>query len=268
MDLRRASSLIEPKKKSDSKYGAESVTPTQSRAGKPSGLPGAFLERLSKVMKIRDVAKVAAAIGVSRSALYKWLGGRSEPSLVKVAAFARVTNVRLSWLVEGEGPMSRDELPGYILPFSLRKPPPLAFEKGWLSDTFGPAWIERAPFEGGELPRPTVIGRLVQVQDDSMHPTLNRGDLLLCGIPPRGTNEMPANGIYLVRLLDSEPQSEHLDTEAERLVPRRVERLLEGKEVTAIIRCDNPAYPSEIRVSSKNKRAVIADMVFWRGTRI
>ena len=79
---------------------------------------------------------------------------------------------------------------------------------------------------------------------------------------------MPPNGIYLVRLHDSEPPSERADTEAERLVPRRVERLLEGKELTAIIRCDNPAYPSEIRVSRKNKRAEIADMVFWRGTRI
>ena len=56
------------------------------------------LARVNADMRQEDLA---AAIGVSRSAVTQWETGRTEPKASKMFAIARATNQPLDWFAEG-----------------------------------------------------------------------------------------------------------------------------------------------------------------------
>src|SRR5208282_5318332 len=65
----------------------------------------AFTQRLKEATKNRDIAELAAKIAVTPVTLYRWLNGKFDPSLPKLAELAEALNVNLAWLVTGTGPI-------------------------------------------------------------------------------------------------------------------------------------------------------------------
>ncbi len=248
---------------------------------KPSTAVPGFAERLQKALVGHEASEVAKKIGVSRSSFYKWLTGRFEPGLSKLAAFCTITNVSLDWLISGRGEIRPNELPGYVRPNYPLAPswPPLIFESRWLERNIGPKSLF-----------PLV---LIEVPDDAMEPTLRKGDLVLA----RDYEASRPNGLYLVARSRAEPGEQiipfrqadnlvgfELDLDhirpakpdedvtsqfvldskghlVQRFFPRRVEWSIKGP---AIVKCDNPAYSQVIEITDPIKQGIVVmKRVVW-----
>ena len=62
-----------------------------------------FRSRLTQVIQsFGSVVTLARAVGVSDNAIYKWLSGRGQPSVVNLVALARAARVSIEWLATGE----------------------------------------------------------------------------------------------------------------------------------------------------------------------
>jgi len=231
-----------------------------------------FAERFRKALMGMDINEVAQAVGVSRSSFYKWLSGKFEPGLAKLAALSSIANVNLDWLITGRGEMRPNGPPGYIKPSYPRDRPPLVFERKWLETNFGP-WAE------GWL-------SLFLVKDDSMEPTSRKGDMLLAVKVDQQIWREAKNGVYLIARTRAEPGEKILTGEGfrdadltkeihgtflfdaegklvDRLFARRVEFTAKP---SAIVKCDNPAYPGVIETSPQNRKGIIIwERVIWHG---
>ena len=211
----------------------------------------------------RDISETAKAVGASRASVYKWLGGKFEPSLAKLAALAAVANVDLDWLITGRGEPRPDALPGYIRPVCRMQPAPLAFESRWLLANLGPRDLEqwaaelRAVLLDEQNPHKLAPPFLLEVPDDSMEPTLKQGDMLLVPQLSDPFDVRRVNGIYAVQLRQR-GRPAHAG-----FVPRRIE----WSPGSAIVRCDNPAYPHiiEVRRDARVPDAVSLGRAVWRG---
>src|ERR1039457_120790 len=145
-----------------------------------------FAQRLKQATKNHDIGELASKIGVTPATLYRWLNAKFDPSLPKLAELAEAMNVSLAWLVTGRGPVDArhakrhallDEYGTTEFESAGQRPakPPLAFYEPWLFEMlYGPP---------GE---PTVFGAtdmkfplLMEMGEDSMEPTIAKGDLLL-----------------------------------------------------------------------------------------
>jgi len=269
--MRRSKPKARPQPKKAPRQAA-----TKSRDASPS-LEGGndFAVRLRTAFAGKDANEIARVVGVSKASFYKWLAGKFEPDLAKLVALGNIANVTLDWLVAGRGEIRPDDLPGYIKPQSPVQPEPLAFERQWLR------------LRVGAQERADVI--LAEVQDDSMEPALRRGDLLLA----LETGGEHANGIYICarkqaesgeKILLNRPSGEQPltvrepeegeDTSAmflvnskgylvNRLFARRIEWLADS---SAIVKCDNPAYPLEVKISPENDQGIlIVGRGVWHG---
>lgn len=68
-----------------------------------------FTERIKKIIEIAGNAdKLARMSGMSPRVIGKYLAGDSDPSREKLVALANATNVNISWLANGEGPMIKE----------------------------------------------------------------------------------------------------------------------------------------------------------------
>jgi transcriptional regulator with XRE-family HTH domain len=66
---------------------------------------GGFAARLRQVLRAHGSASaLAKAIGRSEGAVRKWLRGESEPNVTDLRALSEMTQIRIEWLVSGEGP--------------------------------------------------------------------------------------------------------------------------------------------------------------------
>ncbi len=193
--------------------------------------------RLRFVMPGGGEARVAKTAGIAPELLARYLAGKL-PTPAHFAALAKALNVLPAWLETGAEPMSP---PGAVRP------------KGTALPEFIPAARERAPGAdfGGEqpiyvaplTPRETglVLSRRVLaeagiagldelaamwVADDSMAPTLRRGDRIIIDTR-KVTGPLPA-GVYVFRA-------------GKQLLIRRVAKRMDGSLET---RADNPAQPS------------------------
>jgi phage repressor protein C with HTH and peptisase S24 domain len=196
---------------------------TPEPADEDAGAPAAFIQRLQKLVAERGASlTLAEAIGVPNNTLHSWLSG-SQPGRDKLLQVARATGVSISWLVAGEGEMRPNRPPGYQLPLwpEHRGPgasrrgelPPLAFSER--------LWNRVLELSHGETPA------LVEVEDDTMSPTLQPNDLALVQISMApmvsGIWYLVGIGFRRLQLLPGEP----------------------GKPAGAILSCDNPKYGSE-----------------------
>jgi phage repressor protein C with HTH and peptisase S24 domain len=240
----------------------------------------AFARRLKHAAKNHDIGELASKIGVTPTTLYRWLNAKFDPSLPKLAELAEALNVNLAWLVTGRGPIdARRALRHALLEeygitdfeSAGRRPakPPLAFYEPWLFELFfGPAH------------EPTVFGAtdmnfplLMEMGDDSMEPTIAKGDLLLVdrsfGLgsaqrqPAQNEGRSIHDGIHAFRS-DSLPGKSN-DSKTNHLIIRRTQYRLDGMMV---VRCDNPKYPEEVYPLRSQKLPVPAGRVVWRGSRI
>lgn len=240
----------------------------------PERIPD-FAERLRVALIGHEAARVAKEIGVARSSFYKWLAGRFEPSLAKLQVFSSITNVNLDWLITGRGEMRPGELLGYLKPnYPSGQFPPLAFERRWLEKNIpiGPGAEEiRTVIAPGKLHAEILLPVLIEVRDDAMEPTFRRGDLLLARRDVQPFRDR-TNGIYLIARIQPEPGEKAagpflLDSEGklvDRLFARRVEWTALG---SAIIKCDNAAYPLTVELPGDDDRPPlqIAGRVVWQG---
>ena len=207
----------------------------------------------------RDIASIAEEIGVSRTTIYNWMAGSNEPDLETLAKLAAVTGVNFSWLTSGQGSSVGDadskgrvrpNLPGFVF-VQLIKPAgkkewnfvgaPIAFEQDWLIElTNGHSFVAA-----------------IEAPDDTMEPTIKKGDLLLFKnfepVSHGGAGDV-GNGIYVIGLAKFD------------YAIRRVQwRPGIGRKV---ISSDNKAYPPETYPIESAEFPSICGPVIWRGGRL
>ena len=224
-----------------------------------------------------DIAQLAEKIEVTPATVYRWLSGKFDPSLPKLAQLAEIMQVSLAWLVTGTGPRDRRqalrhaELEHYAAPpfepaGANDEKPPLAFYEPWLFKLlYGPS-EDPTLFGATDMNQPLLI----EVRDDLMQPTVAQGDLVLIDRSfgmrqarlkrAQIERHSPYDGIYAFRSHsprgDTEKSSGHL-------VIRRVQFRLDG---TMLIRCDNPNYPEEAYSPKAPNRPVPLGVVIWRAS--
>jgi transcriptional regulator with XRE-family HTH domain len=207
--------------------------------------------RIRDALAEHRVPEVAKALGVSPSTVYDWCSGRFMPDVERLARLAELTHVSPVWLVVGLG--NKKDRPGLISGYYIPLPgnvsrSPLAFEDEWLAELKDQAGLE-----------PSEPLYVMMVPDESMSPTLRRGEFLLYRYHPRWeAGERGHNGIYVL----SVPRSTGRPTSRD--IVRRLQWSLDG---TLNIICDNEAYSSETQVwsSKPGKRPMIQGPAIWRG---
>jgi phage repressor protein C with HTH and peptisase S24 domain len=209
-----------------------------------------FRRRLRLIMQqFGSVADLARAVGVSDNAIYKWVSGRGQPSMISLVNLARAARVSIEWLATGQD-APKSEARGaesaeyvYLPRNSVRSSVGrgavqsrqivdyLAFKTEWLRRRFG---VD---------PKNLM---LVEAVSDSMSPTIDEGDLVLADLrDPRFRHD----GIYVLRASGE-------------LSIKRIQRRPDGK---LIIRNDNAAYEPAV-VASEN--ASIVGHVIWIAGRL
>lgn len=209
------------------------------------GSAAAFIERLQKLVAERGASlTLAGAIGVPNNTLHSWLSG-SQPGRDKLLQVARSTGVSISWLVAGEGEMRPSRPPrGYQLPLwpshagpgarQWGESPPLAFSER--------LWNRILELSHGAMPG------LIEVQDDTMMPTLQLNDLALVQFSETpmvsGIWFLAGIGFRRLQLLPGKP----------------------GEPAGAIISCDNPNYRSETQKLSARDliKLIQPGRLIWR----
>jgi phage repressor protein C with HTH and peptisase S24 domain len=197
-----------------------------------------FRRRLRLIMQqFGSVADLARAVGVSDNAIYKWVSGRGQPSMISLVNLARAARVSIEWLATGQeapkGDPQNTESSDYVyMPRnSVRSPVGrgtvqsrqivdyVALKTEWLSRRIG-------------IDPKSLI--LVEAVSDSMTPTIDEGDLVLVDLrDPRFRHD----GIYVLRAGGD-------------LSIKRIQRRPDGK---LIIRSDNTAYePTVVAADSIN----------------
>src|SRR5215472_2950035 len=145
-----------------------------------------FRRRLRLIMQqFGSVAELARAVGVSDNAIYKWVSGRGQPSMISLVNLARTARVSIEWLAtgqeDGKGNSPGVDSASYVhLPSgSIRTPggrgaiqsrqivDDLAFKGEWLRRRLG-------------LEPKSVM--LVEAVSDSMAPTIDVGDVAIVDV--------------------------------------------------------------------------------------
>lgn len=182
-----------------------------SASGKEAERDDLFISRLRELADgAGSVNALSKAAGVSQSGLQRYLNG-GEPSRKAVVAIAKAGGVSVEWLATGEG--ERDY-----------------GQAGEDADEF--AYVEQIAGKRGVIRRRHAVRRdwlaaqgldpsrlsVMETREDSMAPTVQPGDLLLCETythHPEGEIKMglapgelpPQDGIYLIRRGDKGPMS-------------------------------------------------------------
>ena len=235
----------------------------------------AFAQRLKQAAENQDLGELAARIGVTPATLYRWFGAQFDPSLPKLVEFATATTTSVAWLVTGKGPPDARRAERHALledyesvdfrsANSTGSKAPLAFHEPWLFELlFGSTADPKLVSATTTLSPPLLL----EVDEDSMEPTIAKGDLLLVdrsfGLSPNEPRQAqrearsPLDGVYAFqpRVGDS---NAHLRV-------RRIQYRLDG---TLVIRCDNPRYPEEAYRSNAPYAPRPFGRVVWRGGRI
>lgn len=206
-----------------------------------------FRRRLRLIMQqFGSVADLARAVGVSDNAIYKWVSGRGQPSMVSLVNLARAARVSVEWLATGREASTRDArdseageyvyLPrhsvraqaGRITMQSTQIVDHLALKSKWLSQRLGA--------EAKSL-------LLVEAVGDAMSPTIDEGDVVLVDLRELRYRH---DAIYALRA-------------GGEITIKRVQRHPDGK---LIVRSDNPKYePAVVAPDS----ITIIGRVIWVG---
>jgi phage repressor protein C with HTH and peptisase S24 domain len=209
-----------------------------------------FRRRLRLIMQqFGSVADLARAVGVSDNAIYKWVSGRGQPSMISLVNLARAARVSIEWLATGQdapkGEAQKADSGEYVyLPRnSVRNP----VGRGTVQShqivdylALRTEWLRRRI---GIDPKNLI---LVEAVSDAMTPTIDEGDLVLVDLrDPRFRHD----GVYVLR------------THGE-LAIKRIQRRPDGK---LIIRNDNTAYePAVVAADSIN----VVGHVIWIAGRL
>jgi phage repressor protein C with HTH and peptisase S24 domain len=236
----------------------------------------AFAERLKQAAKNRQIGELASKVGVAPATLYRWLNAQFDPSLPKLAELAEAMNVSLAWLVTGTGPIDARHARRHALLEEYGAPDfesaggkpgksPLAFYERWVFKLLYGSQEEPKVFGATDVNRPL----LMEVSDDSMEPTIAKGELLLIdrsfGVTPTVQHRPAAggrpvhDGIYAFRSGSLRGDG---NNPTGHLIIRRLQYRLDA---TMVIRCDNPRYPEEVYALKRRRPPVPVGRVIWRG---
>ena len=211
-----------------------------------------FRRRLRLIMQqFGSVADLARAVGVSDNAIYKWVSGRGQPSMMSLVNLSKAAGVSVEWLATGRGAPTKfkseihaSEAAG-IAPMtrhSLRATNGrLGLQNQQIVDyvSFQPEWLQRA------LNVDLRNMALVEVIGDSMSPTIDEGDLVLVDLREARFRH---DGVYVLRTGTD-------------LAVKRLQRQPDG---SLLIRSDNPAYePAAVRPDE----VALLGRVVWIGGR-
>ena len=212
----------------------------------------AFRSRLTQVIQsFGSVVALATAVGVSDNAIYKWLAGRGQPSVANLVALARAGRVSVEWLATGAETTQSTQaashavehgdfifMPRNRIRFSSGRDGILRSEQVVDSIAFRAEWVKRVLHtESRDL-------ILIEVDGDSMAPTVEDSDLILANLAePRFRQD----GIYLLRHDGG-------------LTVKRIQRRPDGK---LLVRSDNPKYEAIVAANVK-----IIGRVVWIGGRV
>lgn len=240
--------------------GRETIGNTPAFPGEFGAERDAFVLRLQCILRHWPSAdRLARTMGVSPSALRKWLKGEAEPSRERLIALADAAQVSIGWLAKGEGPEPafnggngtvrraravdehRDPMQQrFVLPprhggsadgRSTLRGECVAFNRDWI----------RADLKA----EPENL--IVEIASSkAMEPTICDGNLLLIDTTERALHQ---GGVYL------------LDIGGERLL-KRVQRKLDG---SVVLISDNPAYMPDILPVEAAKNVSAIGRVIWSG---
>jgi phage repressor protein C with HTH and peptisase S24 domain len=213
-----------------------------------------FRQRLRLIMQqFGSIADLALAVGVSDNAVYKWISGRGQPSMVSLVNLAKAAGVSVEWLATGRGPVANAkadvhsaseasefiQMPRHgIRNSSLR----LGIQSSQIVDhlSFRADWLQHRL---GTDPRSLA---LVEAIGDSMSPTVDDGDVVLVDLRETRFKD---DGIYVLRAGND-------------LSIKRIQRQPDG---SLTIRSDNAAYE---RLTVSPDMIALFGRVIWVGGRL
>jgi phage repressor protein C with HTH and peptisase S24 domain len=199
-----------------------------------------------------SVADLARAVGVSDNAIYKWVSGRGQPSMMSLVNLSKAAGVSVEWLATGRGAPTKTKGESHtteaadatLLPrHSLRTTNGrMAIQNSQVVDylSFQTEWLQRAL--GVDLRNMA----LVEVIGDSMSPTIDEGDLVLVDLREARFRH---DGVYVLRTGSD-------------LAVKRLQRQPDG---ALLIRSDNPAYESS---TVRPDEVALLGRVVWIGGRL
>jgi phage repressor protein C with HTH and peptisase S24 domain len=211
-----------------------------------------FRRRLRLIMQqFGSVADLARAVGVSDNAIYKWVSGRGQPSMMSLVNLSKAAGVSVEWLATGRGAPTRnrpevhagDSADGGVARTPLRPVSGrVAVQNQQIVDylSFRPDWLQRVL----NLDLNSIA--LVEVIGDSMSPTADEGDVVLIDL--RETR-FRHDGVYVLRTGND-------------LAVKRLQRQPDG---SILIRSDNPAYES---YAVQPEEASVLGRALWVGGRL
>jgi transcriptional regulator with XRE-family HTH domain len=207
----------------------------------------------ARIAKIADLVggkkNLASEIGISESQLYRYISGDSQPTVEPLAAIAKCGNVSLDWLVLGNGSTGLldgvNEVNGiysaskdFVTIAEFQDPNHKLSANTVAKPSFNRQWLLKAGLIPDQL-------RITCAGDDSMSPTIGKGDLLLVNITE---NEYKGDAIYLLRVSDGI------------LVAKRLQSTIDnGLHLIS----DNPAYQDQHISQEQSKSLHIAGKIVW-----
>ena len=213
-----------------------------------------FRRRLRLIMQqFGSVADLARAVGVSDNAIYKWVSGRGQPSMMSLVNLSKAAGVSVEWLATGRGAPTKSR-PDLRTAETVDPAAPSrqamravngrtgAIQNPQIVDylTFQPRWLGRTlNLDSSNL-------ALVEVIGDSMSPTIDEGDLVLVDLREARFRH---DGIYVMRI-------------GADFAVKRLQRQPDGD---LLIRSDNPSYDSAI---IKPDSVSLLGRVVWVGGRL
>jgi phage repressor protein C with HTH and peptisase S24 domain len=206
-----------------------------------------FRRRLRLIMQqFGSVADLARAVGVSDNAIYKWVSGRGQPSMVSLVNLARAARVSVEWLATGQEAGAKDTrdseageytyLPRHLVRAQAGR---VAMQSPQIVDYIAPKseWLMRRL---GAEPKNLI---LMEVVGDAMSPTIDEGDLALVDLREL---RYRYDGIYALR-------------SGGEIALKRLQRRPDGR---LTIHSDNPNYEPAIVTSES---ITVLGRVIWIG---
>jgi phage repressor protein C with HTH and peptisase S24 domain len=214
----------------------------------------AFRQRLRLIMQqFGSVADLAKAVGVSDNAIYKWVSGRGQPSMISLVNLGKAAGVSVEWLATGRGLPAKSKPAADIAPEraqSIILPRHGArstmdgssIQSSQIVDyvNFRAEWVQRTL---GVDPRNLA---LIEVIGDSMSPTIDEGDLVLADVRETCFEN---DGVYILR-------------NGRALSVKRIQR---QPDESLMVRSDNSAYAPFVVSPDK---IILAGRVVWVGGRL
>ena len=185
---------------------------------------------LLEAQKVRSSSMLAKAIGVARQSLNRIVSGDSEVTVQILERFVEVFQASPNFLLLGEGPMFIE----YIekLPFAKIAYIPVKAYAGYAEQFDDESFVDQMSYFS--LPDPRFqegIFRCFEVEGDSMLPTFESGDKVVCSQVYHIYLEqlLKNDGIYVIVSIDS-------------IFLKRVNNLIK-QEKAVQLKSDNDCYP-------------------------